>query len=90
MKKLQMGRIGAIIESEFVFKNYSFSKGVPEAAFRKAGCLADADDLFIAFSPKTIKGPEYAKLIAGKVEAMRKDGSLAKLLAKYGVTDWIK
>jgi polar amino acid transport system substrate-binding protein len=90
IKKLQAGRIGAVLESDFVFRSYLFSKKMPENSFRKAGCLKEGDDLFIAFGPKAANGKVLAKLIGDKVTAMRKDGSLAKLLARYGVSDWTK
>ncbi len=88
LKKVQMGRIGAFIESEAVLRNFLFTKKLPEATLRNAGCLSEEDDLFIAFSPKLANAAVYADLIAKKVEAMRKDGSLAKLLAQYGISDF--
>ena len=36
------------------------------------------------------KAKEFAKLVSDKTEAMRKDGSLKKLLEKYGLEDWKK
>lgn len=90
IKKVQMGRITAFIESEAVLKNYLFSKKMPDTTFKNLGCLKDADDLFVAFSPKSPKAKEYAKLVGDKVAAMRKDGSLKKVLAAYGISDWGK
>lgn len=89
MKKLQAGRIGALVEEENVIKNYLFTKKLPPTAVKAAGCVKESE-LFVAFSPKTPKSAELAKAVADKLEAMRKDGSLKTLLAKYGIEDWKK
>ncbi len=86
-KKLQAGRIGALIEEESVLKNFMNEKKLDAGTVRNAGCVKE-DDLYIAFSPKNPKSKEYAKAVTDQVNAMRKDGSLGKLLAKYGLKDW--
>jgi len=90
LKKLEAGRIVAFVEEASVVKNYFFKKKQP-LGVREAGCITNIDpDLFVAFGPKTKDGAAYAKLIAAKIEAMRADGSLKTLLAKYGLEDWKK
>jgi polar amino acid transport system substrate-binding protein len=89
VKKTLAGRIGAFIEEENVIKSYLFKKKLPENAVKSAGCVKESE-LFVAFSPKQKDAKELAKIVGDKVEAMRKDGSLKTLLAKYGIADWKK
>ncbi|MBP9706823.1 MAG: transporter substrate-binding domain-containing protein [Oligoflexales bacterium] len=90
IKKVQMGRVTSLLESEAVLKNYMYVNKLADSSFKNAGCLKDSDDLFIAFSPKHPKAKEFAKLVGDKVVAMRKDGSLKKMLEQYGINDWGK
>lgn len=90
IKKVQMGRVTSLLESEAVLKNYMFVNKLPDSSFKNAGCLKDSDELYVAFSPKHPKAKEFAKLIGDKVVAMRKDGSLKKMLEQYGISDWGK
>ena len=42
--------------------------------------------LYLGFSPKDPKGKEYAALASKTLRQMKKDGTLAKIFEKYGVT----
>ncbi len=53
-----------------------------------AGTDGSPDDVFIAFSPKNAKSAEYAKLLDEGMKKIRDNGTLAKILAKYGMKDW--
>jgi polar amino acid transport system substrate-binding protein len=91
LKKVAAGRIGAFVEDESVLKSYLFRNKMPADTVKNAGCIVGKDnDLFVAFGPKLPKAAEYAKLVGDKMDAMRKDGSLATLLKKYGIEDWKK
>jgi len=90
LKKLQAGRIAAFVEDVSVVKHFMF-KNKNDNLVKQAGCINDADTgLYVAFGPKNPKANEYAKLVGDKMDAMRKDGSLKTLLAKYGLEDWKK
>ncbi|SDT91469.1 amino acid ABC transporter substrate-binding protein, PAAT family [Verrucomicrobium sp. GAS474] len=54
----------------------------------EAGPLKASTDLYVAFSPLFLNAPELAAQLSEGVAAMRADGRLGKILAKYGVTDW--
>jgi polar amino acid transport system substrate-binding protein len=88
LKKVAMGRITAFIEDSAVLENHLATTN-QKGAVKPAGCIKEAD-VYVAFSPKLPKSKEYAKAVSDKVAAMRKDGSLATLLKKYGLVDWQK
>jgi len=88
LKKLDAGRVVSYIEDDSVYKNYLLRKGI-QPKVKNAGCL-DSSPIYIAFSPKYLRGKELAKKLSDRVDSMRKDGSLKKLLDTYGITDWEK
>ena len=87
IKKLLVGRIGAIIENHFVMI-YKASQA-PEASqnIKQVGCI-EPDDLFIGFSPAQKNSKKYARLISEGLKAMRNNGKLKEILIKYGLSDW--
>jgi polar amino acid transport system substrate-binding protein len=86
IKKLQKGRIDAIIESKTVFEYHLFSTGTPNK-FAPAG-VAYRENVYVAFSPAKPQSVEYARLLTDGMLELRRTGELAKILKKYGVTDW--
>lgn len=86
IKKLKAGRITAFIEDEAVM-TYTLDSKKMSGEMQQAGCVKETP-LFIAFGPKNPKAKEYAKVLGDYVAKSRKDGSLGKLLAKYGLKDW--
>lgn len=88
VKKLKAGRIGTAVEDRNVVEYFLASTGQQDQ-FEVAGDLGE-DPLYIAFSPQTKDGAEYARLLAEGVESMRASGELATLLKKYGLQDWKK
>lgn len=89
IRKVQAGRITTFIEDSSVVANYFFEKKQAPTV-KEAGCIKETP-LYIAFGPKNPKSAEFAKVLNDKLVAMRKDGSLKTLLAKYGITkDWQK
>lgn len=87
-KKLAAKRVGAIIENGYVAQNFLTETG-QTGKFQAAG-ETEADDVYIAFSPASANGAQYAKLLGDGIEKLRASGELAKILAKYGVSDWKK
>lgn len=88
LKKLKAGRIGAFIEDEAV-GTYNIDTRKLQSEIEPAGCIK-ATPLFVAFGPKNPKAKEYAKIMGDYMKKARGDGSLAKILAKYGLKDWDK
>ena len=54
---------------------------------RLAGCERPTS-LYIAFSPKREDHGRLAEAMNVGVRTMRKNGRLATILARYGLTDW--
>lgn len=46
------------------------------------------DDVYIAFAPGNAKSADYAALLGQGVANLRASGELAKILARYGLSDW--
>ncbi|UTA47165.1 transporter substrate-binding domain-containing protein [Simiduia sp. 21SJ11W-1] len=88
MRMLQSGRIDLVIEDQSVFTYTAASHAF--SAFSAAGPIPGSEqgvDLYIAFSP-TAEGMRYAKLLSEGTARLRKQGELAKIMAKYGLQDW--
>lgn len=86
VKLLLNGRLDAILDSEAVIRFVAKQAGSGEA-IKEAGCL-DPLTLHIAFSPTRADAAELAAALTRQVATMRADGSLAALLATYGLSDW--
>lgn len=90
LARLLEGEVGAVVDDRSVLK-YTIAKMKLQGKVAFAVSTSEAtktSKLYIAFSPKTPKAGEYARIISDGVAAMRASGALAKLLAKYGLTDW--
>lgn len=91
VKKLMAGRIDALLEDEMVMTEF-LSQQSEKPALKVVGHLPCSKQsmLFVAFSPKNKESQRYAEILARETAAMRADGRLEKLLARYGVKDWIE
>lgn len=89
LKKLQAGRVGAVIEDKHVMDYYLASKGLKDSV-DKAGelPLGEQSAVYIAFSPQNNFSRRYADILAKETDSMRKSGELAAILQKYQVADW--
>jgi len=90
LTKLTQGELGAVMDDRSVLK-YTIAKMnlQGKVAFTTAtGDVVKPSKLYIAFSPKNPKSPEYAKLLAEGMVALRTSGELQKILGKYGLSDW--
>jgi polar amino acid transport system substrate-binding protein len=93
IKKLNIGRIDALLEAESVLDYFILEAKDKNYKLKKAGEFKnnlekDWNNLFIAFSPKNPNSARYAKILSDGVEDLRKSGELEKILAKYGLKDW--
>jgi polar amino acid transport system substrate-binding protein len=82
-------RIDLFIEDWSVIIASAQAAKVDPALLRNAGAAGAGYPLFIGFGA-TDRGRELARVLGEGIAAMRKDGSLAPVLAKYGVADWVK
>lgn len=91
IKKLIAGRVDVVIEDKNVFNAKAAEMNVADKV-EFAGADADdiSNDLFLAFSPKKPKSQEYAKIWDDGIRTMRANGELQKILAKYGLEDWLR
>ena len=90
IKKLELGRIDALLEDQNVFQNIVKDMGKLEL-FEVAGDLSEASEeehLYIAFSPASPKSDEYAKILSEGIKQLRASGELQKILSNYGLNDW--
>lgn len=90
LAKLLEGELGAVVDDRSVLK-YTIARMKLQGKVTFAVSTSEATKtsrLYVAFSPKNPKAGEYARIISDGVAAMRASGALAKLLAKYGLTDW--
>ena len=91
IKKMLADRIGAVIEGDYVMA-YTLAKNGWSDKVKNVGSLSpsEADDLFIAFSPKEPKAKKYAQILSQEIKAMRASGELKKILDTYHIQDWQK
>lgn len=80
------GRLDAILDSQAVVR-FVANRAARAGELREAGCL-DPLTVHIAFSPQRADAAELAAALSRQIAAMRADGSLAALLATYGLSDW--
>jgi polar amino acid transport system substrate-binding protein len=80
-------KIDAFVEDknvvQYFMKSYDKADRVTEA-----GALKATTDLYVAFNPALIDPQGLAAQLAEGIAAMRADGRLKTILAKYGLTDW--
>lgn len=84
---LAEGKIQAFIEDRYVMqeflKTYSKSNRIKEV-----GQLRVPTKLYIAFSPKRMNAAENAEVITKGMAQIKADGTLKKILDKYGISEW--
>lgn len=86
IKKLLIGRVDVVIETEPVFW-YTVAKLQVKDKFKKAGQISEAEKCYIAFSPAVRKSKKYAKILSDGVQKLRNTGELKVILHKYGLTE---
>jgi polar amino acid transport system substrate-binding protein len=86
---LKSGRIDAFIENRIV-GTYSFLKaGAKQNQYRIAGEVPGLK-LFLPLSLSLPESIELAKIFNNRIQEMRANGSLQKILARYEVEDWVE
>jgi len=89
LAKLKAGEIDALPETESVFAWAVSDAGYNGADFRTA-FVHEGEGIFIAFASEGGRGARYARLFDLGMKALRQNGDLRKILARYGQTDWQK
>ena len=85
-RNLALGRLDGIIEDDHVMSQIMSKLGI-EHEVALAGCQKQTK-IFVAFSPKLKNAQQVVKEFDEGMEALRQSQQLAKILAKYGLSDW--
>lgn len=89
-KKIEAGRIDAILEDKNVFLLKASEMGKTDLFSHAGDEISPGRDnkIYIAFSPLNLKSKEYATLLSKGMDEIRKSGILKNILAGYGLSDW--
>lgn len=85
IEMLRRDRIDALIENRYVMDHFLRHTS---STLRVAGCLSPPREVYIVFSKNNPKAEEYAEILSKGIIKLRTEGTLTKILAKYGVSDW--
>lgn len=85
LRKLKMGDAGAVVDDVSVVRYFSRKSNLD---VRAAGALNAAVLARVGFSKADPMSPQYAAAFDEGVAALRASGELAKILERYGLTDW--
>jgi polar amino acid transport system substrate-binding protein len=83
---LALGRLDGIIEDPYVMQHIIAKQKLKDKVVL-AGC-GEPTPLYVAFSPKLKNARKLARLFDDGLVELRRNGQLAKILAKYGLNDW--
>lgn len=86
LRKLAKGRVDLVIDDIAVLQGTVKDLGL--AGELSCADSGDPDPVYVAFSPKDPMSKEYAALFDKGIEELRRDGTLKKILAGYGLRDW--
>lgn len=87
IRKLMAGRVDAVLETPAVFWDTVARMGLAKNDFVHAGTAVVLTPFYIGFSPND-RGRKLAAVFDEKMAELRKSGRLAKILERYGMTDW--
>lgn len=85
---LESGRLDAILENPFVVAGTLEASGRAPDALRKAGSLQHKNPLWLPFSARHPDAQRLAARFDAGLRALRADGRLAAILARYRLADW--
>jgi polar amino acid transport system substrate-binding protein len=88
IKKLQAGRVDAVIENDIVVTATLKQMGVEPVEFDNAGQANASKDLFVAFAPGKDNTKQYAAQWDEGIKKLRASGELQKITDRYSVKDW--
>jgi polar amino acid transport system substrate-binding protein len=88
LEMLDAGRVDAIVENPHVAAWAARRLGKPAKGLRDAGSVRPLLHFYVAFSPKASDGPALAQAFDRGLRALRAEGKLDALLARYQVPAW--
>lgn len=86
LKKLQAGRVDAVVDAKAVLQ-YKIGQLNMGEAVEFVGTV-DPSLIYVAFSPAKPKSKEYAEIFDRGLAEMRASGQLRAILARYGLEEW--
>jgi len=87
LNKLVLNRLDLVVEDVNVFRYTAREMGLADR-FRLAAAV-QPDDIYIAFSPEAPDAALLAKALDAGMRRLRDSGELDRILARYGLTDWL-
>ncbi|MEE1676286.1 transporter substrate-binding domain-containing protein [Agarivorans aestuarii] len=85
-KLLMEGRIDGYIEDKSVVDYYVHQRGDSNAI--RIATSFSIEPVYIAFSPANPQSPALAHRLSEGIQELRANGELAKILQRYGLSDW--
>lgn len=83
--KLRLGRLDALIEEESLVDHQLARQ--PGSKLHKAGCLSPSYG-YLGISPRHPKAHQLAEAFDQGMARLRRDGSLARIMQRYGLQVW--
>ncbi|MFP4475628.1 MAG: substrate-binding periplasmic protein [Desulfatibacillaceae bacterium] len=87
LERLMNGSVDSILEDPNVFMLKAMRFYLTDKVER-AGQFGEAENAYIAFSPKLPESEEYARILSEGLDDLRESGELDAILADYGLKDW--
>jgi polar amino acid transport system substrate-binding protein len=87
IRKLMAGRVDTVLETPEVFWDTVAQMGLAKTDFVHAGIAIGLTPYYVGFTPNE-RGKKLAAVYDAKMAELRKSGRLAKILERYGMTDW--
>ncbi|WP_422023152.1 substrate-binding periplasmic protein [Roseibium sp.] len=86
MRQMIAGRLDIVVEDVNTFRHSAKELGL-DREFKLAKTFSE-EEIFVAFSPDAPSSQELADLLGKGMHRLRQTGELAKILARYGLSDW--
>lgn len=87
LKMINLGRRDVTADDANVVAHALKQTGL-EQNIVNAGCYSGTLDFYVGFSPKNPNSAAYAHRLSQTMHDLRSSGELARILARYGATDW--
>lgn len=87
-KKILANRITTFNEDKALFEYVTSQAGIKEE-FEIAGTLGE-NIQYVGFSPKNQNSPRAITIYDNGIKQLRENGTLNRILEKYGLQDWLK
>lgn len=87
INELLCGRIDVALECPVVME-YRLNEFGANDKVIAAGPILDREPIYAAFTPRDEKGYRLAEIFDQGLAELRRNGELARIMAKYGLKDW--